>query len=243
MEPYNDDAFIQKTNVGFDSKGRDIYHESSLPFYPHVELGTAPIEVEHIEDLQKVRPFGVITNKNTSGDWTSKTFADSAPKEVFESAENVSSDSKAISAGAVVTDASTTEAKATTKKRESCLIESTRNSVRVSFLFKAQANAQAKANADPLEASILFQWMRLLMVQENHPLLRKNPVKGYSVSFLVTNRHLAIHGRETVEDSILDFCASIDKECSDVKLQVNAQARYVTSEFLKAFNNESTTED
>jgi actin related protein 2/3 complex subunit 4 len=147
-----------------------------------------------------------------------------------------------LSAPTDATDPAKITSSATIRKRESCLIESTRNSIRVSFLFKAQANAAAKANADPLEASILFQWMRFLMVKEHHPLLRKKPIKGYSVTFLVTNRHLATHGRQRVEDSILGFCAKIDKECSDIKLQVNAQARYVTTEFLKAFNNQTTTE-
>lgn len=105
------------------------------------------------------------------------------------------------------------------------------------------ANA-ATATGDPLEASILFQWMRFLMVQEDHPLLRKKPMQGYSVSFLVTNKHLAMYGLPRVTESILDFCATIDKECSDIKLQVNAQARYITTEFLKAFNQSSagTTE-
>ena len=80
------------------------------------------------------------------------------------------------------------------------------------------------------------------MVQEQHPLMRKKTVEGYSVTFLVTNKHLAIYGRPRVEDTIIGFCQKIDKECSDIKLQVNAQARYVTMEFLKAFNNSSTTE-
>ena len=128
---------------------------------------------------------------------------------------------------------------AATRTRESCFIESTSNSVRISFLFKAQV----RAKEDPLEASIVFQWMRFLMVQEQHPLLRKVPVEGYSVTFLVTNRHLAIYGHGKILDSILAFCAKIDKECSDIKLQVNAQARYVTTEFLKAFNNHVDLEE
>lgn len=133
----------------------------------------------------------------------------------------------------------TNESTTTARTRESCLIESTSNSVRISFLFKAQA----RAKADPLEASIVFQWMRFLMVQEQHPLLRKEPIEGYSVSFLVTNKHLTIYGQEKIQDSILGFCANIDRECSDIKLQVNAQARYVTTEFLKAFNSQDCLEE
>lgn len=130
----------------------------------------------------------------------------------------------------------------TTRKRESCLIESTSNSVRLSFLFKAQAKAASNSNSDPLEETILFQWMRFFMVQEQHPLMRKKSLEGYSVTFLVTNKHLTTYGLQRVKETILGFCSKVDKECSDIKLQVNAQARYVTSEFLKAFNNQVITE-
>ena len=256
MEPYEDDAYIQK-NIVCGSEGTIVKHGPRLPFYPHVELGTAPTEVECIEDLQKVRPFGVNTNKNivsphdtptpttgnaTLGGCVNNNFADSPSKKCDDIGRKSERPTKDLSDSTASTDPAKITPSATLRKRESCLIESTRNSVRVSFLFKAQANAAAKSNADLLEASILFQWMRFLMVKEHHPLLRKKPMKGYSVTFLVTNRYLAIHGRQKVEDSILGFCAKIDKECSDIKLQVNAQARYVTTEFLKAFNNQTATE-
>ena len=258
MEPYDDDAYIQKNIVSGCSEGTVVKHGPMLPFYPLVELGTAPIEVECIEDLQKVRPFGVNTNKNivvsphdtptpttgnaTLGGRVIKNFADIPSKKCDAIGRKPEHPAKDISDSTASTDPVKITPSATLRKRESCLIESTGNSIRVSFLFKAQANAAAKPNADPLEASILFQWMRFLMVKEHHPLLRKKPIKGYSVTFLVTNRHLAIHGRQKVEDSILGFCAKIDKECSDIKLQVNAQARYVTTEFLKAFNNQTAME-
>jgi actin related protein 2/3 complex subunit 4 len=236
MEPYDDDAYIQKNIVSGCSEGTVVKHGPMLPFYPLVELGTAPIEVECIEDLQKVRPFGVNTNKNIV------VSPHDTPTPTTGNATLGGHPAKDLSDSTASTDPVKITPSATLRKRESCLIESTGNSIRVSFLFKAQANAAAKPNADPLEASILFQWMRFLMVKEHHPLLRKKPLKGYSVTFLVTSRHLAIHGRQKVEDSILGFCAKIDKECSDIKLQVNAQARYVTTEFLKAFNNQTAME-
>ena len=198
-----------------------------LPFYPHVELGSAPIETELIEDLQKIRPFGVNINKNVV-----------SPHHATNNANAIQSEKNGWDASMTI-NATKNNLSATTRKRESCFIEWTSNSVRVSFLFKAQA----RAKVDPLEASIVFQWMRFLMVQEQHPILRKTPIEGYSVTFLVTNKHLAIHGSQRVEDSILGFCAKIDKESSDIKLQVNAQARYVTAEFLKAFNNQTEEEE
>lgn len=222
MEPYDEDAHIvQKINTNTSCEEK---RTTLLPFRPYVELGTAPIESEHIEDLQKIRPFGVNLNKNMA---------------LVDTAVVVASENKTSASGKQVVRGKNDGS--TVRKRESCLIESTSNSIRISFLFKAQANSKAKT--DPLEASIVFQWMRFLMVQEQHPLLRKKPIKGYSVTFLVTSKHLSIHGAKTVEDSILGFCAKIDKECSDIKLQVNAQARYVTTEFLKAFNNQTESEE
>lgn len=115
---------------------------------------------------------------------------------------------------------------------ERCLIESSDNSIRVSFLFKQQIMAQS----DPVEASILFQWMRFLQQQaEDYQILRRKPVDGYSISFLILDKHLHEFGRGEMEDWIINFCAVMDKECSDIKIQVNAEARHGTTEFFKAF--------
>lgn len=121
---------------------------------------------------------------------------------------------------------------ASLKAKEACLIESTSNSVRVSFLFKQETLHKT----DPLEASILFQWMRFLQQQaEDYRILRRKPVEGYSISFLITNCHVEEYTKESIEGMILAFASQMDKECSDIKIQVNAQARYVATEFWKAF--------
>merc|ERR1712232_677610 len=95
-----------------------------------------------------------------------------------------------VSAVSAVSAAATNEKrikKKTTKKKESCKIESTKNSVRVSFLFKQQSKDY---DADPLEVSILYQLMRFLSqgAEESYQILRKKPLEGYSVSFLITNK-------------------------------------------------------
>lgn len=119
-----------------------------------------------------------------------------------------------------------------TLSKESCLIESTSNSVRVSFLFKQQVCARK----DPLEASILFQWMRFLQQQaEDYRILRRKPVDGYSITFLITSRHIERYTIAAINDIITSFASQIDKECSDIKLKVNAQARHVATELWKAF--------
>lgn len=229
MEPYENNNIVTASN---NKKVATVKRGACSIFRPHVELGTAPIEVEHIEDIQKIRPFRASNIANTKTPSTGST----NNKTAFGVRNGTASTTKNRTAAAAATTTATT-----TKKKESCLIESTSNSVRVSFLFKAQAklaSTSTSTSTDPLEASILFQWMRFLQQQaeDHYQILRRKPLEGYSVTFLVTNKHLAIHGRHEVEHTILDFCSRIDKECSDIKIQVNAQARYITTEFCKAFN-------
>ena len=221
-------------------------------FRPHVELGTAPIEVEHIEDIQKNRPFhngSGNTSKVSSiyGSTPSSTTSGSATTTAKSSNFDLNSRKfgarKSIvrSSNNVTTATATATAKKTKKIKESCMIESTSNSVRISFLFKQQAQQQQATTdngGDTLEVSILFQWMRFLTQQaeDHYQILRKKPLDGYSVSFLITNKNIQIHGQKQLQQTIINFCSQMDKECSDIKIQVNAQARYITTEFLKAFN-------
>jgi actin related protein 2/3 complex subunit 4 len=78
--------------------------------------------------------------------------------------------------------------------------------------------------------------MRFVQQQaEEYKLLRRKPIDGYSITFLILNKHLTTYDQQELQDWIVHFCSGVDKECSDIKLQVNAQARYVTTEFFKAF--------
>jgi len=256
MEPY-ETTTTTTTTIANQSTTKDV-------FRPHVELGTAPIEVDHIEDIQKIRPFhnsigssktsssiyggtpsstasfSTTTSKSSNFDINSKKFG--ARKSIVRSSNNVTS-SATIAITKNDDGAATAIAinKKTKKIKESCMIESTSNSVRISFLFKQQAQQQQATTdngGDTLEVSILFQWMRFLTqhAEDHYQILRKKPIDGYSVSFLITNKNIHIHGQKQLQQTIIKFCSQMDKECSDIKIQVNAQARYITTEFLKAFN-------
>jgi hypothetical protein len=270
MEPYETTTTTTTTTIANQSTTKDV-------FRPHVELGTAPIEVDHIEDIQKIRPFhnsigssktsssiyggtpsstasfSTTASKSSNFNINSKKFG--ARKSIVRSNDNVTSSATAAAAAAAATTiaavtknddgGATTTLNKKKKVKESCMIESTCNSVRISFLFKQQAQQQQQqalsldsGGGDPLEVSILFQWMRFLTQQaeDHYQILRKKPLEGYSVSFLITNKHISIHGQQKLQQTIVNFCSQMDKECSDIKIQVNAQARYITTEFLKAFN-------
>lgn len=143
--------------------------------------------------------------------------------------------------------------------REYCLLESSKNSVRLSFAFKQQHSA------DAIDRTILEKYVRFF--QQRAPIydiLRRKPVvvlvgvasssennsnsnssttqspeftdlPVYSISFLVTNHHVQKYGGETVVATIMNFASRVDKECSHVKISINARARFVAAEFLKSF--------
>jgi actin related protein 2/3 complex subunit 4 len=52
---------------------------------------------------------------------------------------------------------------------------------------------------------------------------------------LILNTHLTKYGKDNILQTILDFVSHIDRECSEVKISINARARLVATEFLKAF--------
>lgn len=116
--------------------------------------------------------------------------------------------------------------------KERCLVESSSNSIRVSFLFKQQN----RDDGDPIEKSILSKYMKFFQQRaDQYVILRRKPLDGYSISFLVLNKHVAKYGQEAILQTILDFVSQLDRECSHVKISVNARARLVATEFMKAF--------
>ena len=127
--------------------------------------------------------------------------------------------------------------------KEHCLIESSSNSVRCSFLLKQQ-----HATADPIEQAIVSKYLAFFQQRaEHYHILRRQPVfdvEGgykYSISFLLLHTQLDKYGQDQMVDTILDFLGQVDRECSHVKISLNARARLVASEFLKAFWITTTT--
>uniref|UniRef100_A0A672FDM1 Actin related protein 2/3 complex, subunit 4 n=1 Tax=Salarias fasciatus TaxID=181472 RepID=A0A672FDM1_SALFA len=66
-------------------------------------------------------------------------------------------------------------------EKEKVLIEGSINSVRVSIAVK---------QADEIEKILCHKFMRFMMMRaENFFILRRKPVEGYDISFLITNFH------------------------------------------------------
>ncbi|KAK7101601.1 actin-related protein 2/3 complex subunit 4 [Littorina saxatilis] len=112
-------------------------------------------------------------------------------------------------------------------EKEKVLIESSVNSIRISIAVK---------QADEIEKILCHKFMRFMMQRaENFVVLRRKPVEGYDISFLVTNVHAEQMFKHKLVDFIIHFMEEIDKEINEMKLAVNSRARISAEEFLKNF--------
>lgn len=112
-------------------------------------------------------------------------------------------------------------------EKEKVLIEGSVNSMRISIAIK---------QADEIEKILCHKFMRFMMMRaDNFFILRRKPVEGYDISFLITNFHTEQMYKHKLVDFIIQFMEDIDKEISEMKLTVNARARICAEEFLKNF--------
>lgn len=113
-------------------------------------------------------------------------------------------------------------------ENETCLIEPSINSVRVSIKIK---------QADEIEEILCHKFTRFLMQRaEQFIIMRRKATDGYDISFLITHAHLEKLWKHKLVDFIIQFMEDIDKEISGMKIAINARARLVASEFMKQFN-------
>jgi len=112
-------------------------------------------------------------------------------------------------------------------EKEKVLIEGSVNSLRISIAVK---------QADEIEKILCHKFMRFMMMRaENFRVLRRKPVQGYDISFLITNFHTEQMYKHKLVDFIISFMEEIDKEINEMKLAVNSRARTSAEEFLKQF--------
>ncbi|CAI0646971.1 unnamed protein product [Colletotrichum noveboracense] len=130
-------------------------------------------------------------------------------------------------------------------ENERVLIEPSINSVRISIKIK---------QADEIEHILVHKFTRFLTQRaESFFILRRKPIKGYDISFLITNFHTEEMLKHKLVDFIIQFMEEVDKEISEMKLfvratdefratpqedfiannpQLNARARFVAESFL-----------
>lgn len=112
-------------------------------------------------------------------------------------------------------------------EKERVLIETSVNSVRISISIK---------QADEIEKILCHKFTRFMMMRaENFIILRRKPIEGYDISFLITNFHTEQMFKHKLVDFVIHFMEEVDKEISELKLSVNSRARICAEEFLKRF--------
>jgi len=112
-------------------------------------------------------------------------------------------------------------------ENEKCMIEGSVNSIRISIKIK---------QSDEMENILVDKFSRFLAQRaEEFVILRRKPVEGYDVSFLITNFHTEEMLKNKLMDFIIHFMQEIDSEVSGMKLDVNSRARVVANTFLKQF--------
>ena len=111
--------------------------------------------------------------------------------------------------------------------RESVLIEPSINSVRISVRIK---------QSDELERLLAGKLSRFIMQRaDKFIILRRKPVDGYDISFLVTHAHLTTMIKSKLIDFIITFLEDVDREISAMKIAINARARIVAGAFMQGF--------
>jgi actin related protein 2/3 complex subunit 4 len=115
----------------------------------------------------------------------------------------------------------------TRSEREATLIEPSINSIRVSIRIK---------QSDELERLLAGKFSRFLMQRaEQFVILRRRPVEGYDLSFLITHAHLESLVKARLVDFVITFMEDIDREISAMKIAINARARIVAVAFMEGF--------
>lgn len=114
-------------------------------------------------------------------------------------------------------------------ENEKVLVESSINAIRVSIKIK---------QADDTERVLCHKFTRFLMQRaDNFIVMRRKPVAGYDISFLVTNFHTEDMLKHKLVDFIVQFMEEVDKEISEMKISLNARARIVAESYLVQFVN------
>ena len=62
-----------------------------------------------------------------------------------------------------------------------------------------------------------------------------NILQKYSISFLITGKHLKVLSKEKIMSFILSFMEEADKNISEIKISMNSRARSIATDFIKSF--------
>eukprot|EP00826_Nyctotherus_ovalis_P049815 TRINITY_DN6046_c0_g1_i6.p2 TRINITY_DN6046_c0_g1~~TRINITY_DN6046_c0_g1_i6.p2 ORF type:complete len:171 (+),score=56.61 TRINITY_DN6046_c0_g1_i6:66-578(+) len=112
--------------------------------------------------------------------------------------------------------------------QEKCLIESSINSVRLSFTIKKPKE---------IEKLLTHLFERFISLRaDKFAVIRRKPVEGYDFGFLVTDKHIEQMHKEHIINFILTFIMDIEREITEMKIAINTQMRIATSFFINSIS-------
>ncbi|CAK9054023.1 unnamed protein product [Durusdinium trenchii] len=113
-------------------------------------------------------------------------------------------------------------------ENEKCLIEASVNAVRVSIKVR---------QSDDTEKLLCRKFASFFTQRAEHfVILRRKPVEGYDISFLITNTHLEEMMKDRIVDFIIEFMEDVDKEIKDLKIALNTRLRAAAAAYMSQFS-------
>lgn len=111
-------------------------------------------------------------------------------------------------------------------ERESVMIEPSVNSVRMSLRIKQM---------DDIDKLLVKKFSAFLQQRaEAFVVLRRLPVPGYDLSFLITHSHCEDMVKARLVEFVISFMEDVDKEISAMKIAINARARSIATGFMES---------
>jgi actin related protein 2/3 complex subunit 4 len=112
-------------------------------------------------------------------------------------------------------------------EQERVLIETSVNSVRVSICFR---------HGDSMGEIIARKYVGFLSQRATQfHILRRKPIAGYDISFLITNEEAETMHKHKIIDFIIQFISDIDKDLTALKLNINQRGTRVATEWFAGF--------
>lgn len=113
-------------------------------------------------------------------------------------------------------------------KGEGVYIESSINSLRMSFLFR---------KSDEISSILANKILKFIQLRaESFIIVRRKPILGWDFTFLVTLHHLRnIFQRELLINFIIDFIDDIARFIAEQSLVLNIRGKAIAREWLSEF--------
>ncbi|GAX76159.1 hypothetical protein CEUSTIGMA_g3603.t1 [Chlamydomonas eustigma] len=109
--------------------------------------------------------------------------------------------------------------------KQNCLLEMSVNSVRMSFLFSHTPDFQST-----LRKMLLRHMMQRA---DDLDILRRVPVQGYDISFLITAQHSKRLGADRLANFLLSFSGAVSASVTDMEKAIQLEGTASATDFLR----------